>query len=94
MAVVEEARKTVGLLDDIRELNVAAQEQRTWAENQLARFNLWTESLGVFAHGTFSIEHRLAENDQVKGVVYQLLAALSANLEHCTYFTYCDDDGR
>ena len=50
--------------------------------------------VGVLAHGTFSIEHRLAENDQVKGVVCQLLAALSANLEHCTYLIHYDDEGR
>lgn len=83
MAISEKTQACVSLLRDLRDLPTALQEQRTWAEDQLARLNLWADNLGVFAQGEFSINHRLAKNRQVAFLVEQLIEALLANVTIC-----------
>lgn len=87
MEIVQEAKRSVSLLEGLSDLEAASQDQRSWAEDQLARLNLWAKSLGVFAEGTFSIEHRLSENAQVATIINQLLTALSSNAEYCEYIS-------
>ena len=85
MDIPEQATRCVSLLKGLKDLPAASQHQREWAEDQLARFNLWAASLGVFAEAQFSITHRFAKNIQVSRVVKQLLAALFGNLYLCEY---------
>lgn len=53
-----------------------------WAEEQLARFNLWAASLGVYASGHASVEHRLRDHPQIYKMMMQWLDAL-----HAIYYT-------
>lgn len=83
MAIPEKLVACVSPLQELRDEPAASQVQSSWAEDQLARLNLWADSLGVFAQGDFSITRRLAKNAQVSRVVKQLLSALSANIIAC-----------
>lgn len=51
-----------------------------WVEDQMIRFNTWCASLGVFAFGHASIEHRLRDHSEIYSLVIQFLEALEANL--------------
>ncbi|KAF4633525.1 hypothetical protein G7Y89_g4594 [Cudoniella acicularis] len=59
-----------------------ARQQEFWAENQSARFLLWSANLGVFAEGHASTDHRLEKHPEVARVLTQLLKSLEANLNH------------
>jgi hypothetical protein len=83
MAIPERTQACISALKDLRDLANALQVQRTWAEDQLARLNLWADSLGIFAQGEFSISHRLAKNRQVTHLVEQLVEALLGNITAC-----------
>lgn len=83
MAIPEKTQACVSSLKNLRDLAAASQAQRTWAEDQLARLNLWADSLGIFAQGEFSINHRLAKNRQVTRLVEQLVEALAGNVAAC-----------
>jgi hypothetical protein len=52
----------------------------SWAEDQRARFNIWAASLGVFASGHASIDHRLRDNRSAVQLIVQLLNGVDANL--------------
>jgi hypothetical protein len=86
MAIPEKTQACVSSLKNLRDLAVASQAQRTWAEDQLARLNLWADSLGIFAQGEFSINHRLAKNQQVTRLVEQLVEALAGNVATCKIY--------
>ena len=51
-----------------------------WVEDQMIRFNTWCASLGVFASGHASIEHRLRDHSEIYSLVVRFLEALEANL--------------
>ena len=44
-----------------------------WPEEQIARFNMWASSLGVFALGPASIEHRLRDSAEIYNLKVQYL---------------------
>lgn len=52
-------------------------------EDQLARFSTWASSIGVFAPGRASMDHRLRYTLDVQGVVMDLLDSLSYRIEAC-----------
>lgn len=83
MAIPEKTQACVNSLKNLRDLPTTLQAQRTWAEDQLARLNLWADSLGVFAQDEFSITRRLAKNRQVAHLVEQLVEALLGNVAAC-----------
>ena len=91
MAIPEKTQACVSSLKNLRDLAAASQAQRTWAEDQLARLNLWADNLGIFAQGEFSINHRLAKNRQVTRLVEQLVEALSGNIAACKESPYHRD---
>lgn len=86
MAIPEKTQACVSSLKNLRDSHIASQAQRTWAEDQLARLNLWADNLGVFAQGEFSINHRLAKNRQVAHLVEQLIEALLGNVASCKQY--------
>ncbi|CEJ93456.1 hypothetical protein VHEMI09043 [[Torrubiella] hemipterigena] len=53
-------------------------------EDQLARFSTWASSIGVFAPGRASMDHRLRHTLDVQGVVMDLLESLTYRIEACT----------
>ncbi|KAK1066326.1 hypothetical protein LTR74_007213 [Friedmanniomyces endolithicus] len=57
-----------------------------WSQDQEAGFNMWAASLGVFAEGRMSIEHRLYKNDLVSDIITQLLGGIQDALEHLEPF--------
>lgn len=59
-------------------------KERALVQNQLSRFSLWTASIGVFAPGRASMDHRLRDAEDVSRLVRGLLEALDANLARCT----------
>jgi hypothetical protein len=83
MAIPERTQACISALKNLRDQANALQVQRTWAEDQLARLNLWADSLGIFAQGQFSINHRLTKNRQVTHLVEQLVEALLGNITAC-----------
>lgn len=83
MAIPEKTQTCISSLRNLRDLTVASQVDRTWAEDQMARLNLWADSLGVFAQGEFSINHRFAKNPHIALLVEQLVEALSGTIETC-----------
>jgi len=54
-------------------------------EDQLARFSIWTASIGVFAPGRASMDHRLREVPDIQDVVRGLLDALDDRIQNCRY---------
>ncbi|KAF8866264.1 hypothetical protein BDZ45DRAFT_336280 [Acephala macrosclerotiorum] len=52
-------------------------------EDQIARFSIWTASIGVFAPGRASMDHRLREVPEVQDVVRGLLDALDDSIQNC-----------
>ncbi|KAL2155506.1 hypothetical protein VTH82DRAFT_248 [Thermothelomyces myriococcoides] len=52
-------------------------------EDQLARFSLWTSSIGVFAPGRASMDHRLREAPDVHDAVITLLDSASDSVRDC-----------
>jgi len=66
------------------EAQAGAEIGDSWAEDQSARFQLWIASLGVFAPGHASSDHRLRNNHGTVQVISQLLKALEANLIYRT----------
>ena len=59
------------------------EEHKEWANNQRARLNIWANTLGVFAHGRLSVEHRLRLNIPIHKLIWQLLDAVVSSLELC-----------
>lgn len=55
---------------------ISEPQYETWTEDQTARLNLWAASLGVFASGHLSIEHRFRLNAFLLDVVNQLLEGI------------------
>ena len=54
----------------------------TRVEMQLGKFNLWTSNIGVFAPLKFSMDYRLRDAPDVRGLVLKLLMSLNGNLLH------------
>ncbi|GIZ44750.1 hypothetical protein CKM354_000794000 [Cercospora kikuchii] len=54
-----------------------------WIPEQKTKLNLFADLLGVFAHGSLSVEHRLRNNSAVRSSIAQLLEAISKNLCLC-----------
>lgn len=54
-------------------------------EDQLARFSIWMSSIGVFAQGRASMDHRLREAPEVHDAVISLLEDLADSLQNCRY---------
>ncbi|KAK3952208.1 hypothetical protein QBC32DRAFT_324617 [Pseudoneurospora amorphoporcata] len=51
-------------------------------EDQLARFSIWTSSIGVFAAGRASMDHRLREAPEVHDAVTTLLESVSNSMQN------------
>lgn len=60
-------------------------KNRTRAEIQLQRFNVWASYLGVFAEYNASLDRRLEHTDEIQNLVLQLLSLLQTNLEFGKY---------
>jgi hypothetical protein len=54
-------------------------------EDQLARFSIWSASIGVFAPGRASMDHRLREAPDIQEVVRGLLDGLNDGIQNCRY---------
>ncbi|PVH85641.1 hypothetical protein DL98DRAFT_408531, partial [Cadophora sp. DSE1049] len=54
------------------------------SEDQLARFSLWANSIGVFAPGRASMDHRLREAPEIIEIVTGLLDSLNDSIKNCT----------
>lgn len=52
-------------------------------EDQLARFSAWAASIGVFASGRASMDHRLRFAPEVQSIVVGLLEALEYRTREC-----------
>ncbi|KAL2679252.1 hypothetical protein Neosp_010019 [[Neocosmospora] mangrovei] len=63
-------------------------KDRTRAEIQLQRFNVWASYLGVFAEDNASLDRRLEHSDEIQNLVLQLLLLLQENLK----FINLDED--
>ncbi|KAL8348371.1 hypothetical protein RB598_001599 [Gaeumannomyces tritici] len=57
--------------------------QRSMLEDQLTRFTLWTNNMGVFAEGRASMDHRLRETPDVRVVVVCVLETLFDHIDDC-----------
>lgn len=79
------AERAFGLLQDCLR---SATSLHPWdlasVEDQLARFSLWTSSIGAFAQGQASMDHRLRDTPDVYDAVMSLLEALSESVQNCT----------
>ncbi|KAI8712719.1 C3H1-type domain-containing protein [Fusarium sp. LHS14.1] len=53
-------------------------------EDQLARFSSWASSIGVFAPGSASMDHRLRYASEVQSVVTGLLESLNYRVQTCS----------
>lgn len=53
-------------------------------EDQLARFSTWAASIGIFAPGRGSMDHRLRYTKDLQNVVIGLLDSLSYRIQACT----------
>ncbi|KAH7161647.1 hypothetical protein EDB81DRAFT_785245 [Dactylonectria macrodidyma] len=53
-------------------------------EDQLARFSSWATSIGVFAPGSASMDHRLRFASEVQSVVTGLLESLNYRVQTCS----------
>jgi hypothetical protein len=62
-------------------LDIFSEHQPRWTEDQLARFKIWSASLGVFDSGHASIDYRLRDHPEVLNLVTQQLGVLRVNLE-------------
>ncbi|KAJ5986357.1 hypothetical protein N7451_010722 [Penicillium sp. IBT 35674x] len=56
-------------------------QETALAEDQLARFSLWTAGIGVFVGGRASLDHRLREAQEVHDVITGLLETLEDQVE-------------
>lgn len=54
-------------------------------EDQLARFSSWASSIGVFAPGSASMDHRLRYASEVQSVVTGLLESLNYRVQTCRF---------
>lgn len=54
-------------------------------EDQLARFSSWAASIGVFAPGAASMDHRLRYTPEVQNIVTGLLESLNYRVRICTF---------
>jgi hypothetical protein len=60
------------------------------AKDQLARFNLWTSNIGVFAPDTHaSLDKRLGESsqDEIRQMILRLLAVIDKELQQGKTFS-------
>jgi hypothetical protein len=54
-------------------------------EDQLGRFNIWTSNIGVFAPGRASMDYRLRDAHDIRGLVLRLLDTLLGHVQDCTF---------
>jgi hypothetical protein len=65
-------RTTVSLSEEcIILLDIFSKHQPQWTEDQLARFKIWSASLGVFENVHVSIDYRLHDHPEVLKFVTQ-----------------------
>lgn len=50
--------------------------EATELEDQLARFRIWANNIGVFASGHASVDYRLRDSPEAKSLMIQLLEGL------------------
>ena len=75
-------RTTVSLSEEcIILLDIFSEHQPRWTEDQIARFKIWSASLGVFENGHASIDYRLRDHPEVLNLDTQQLDVLKVNLE-------------
>jgi hypothetical protein len=68
-------------LDQLHSLPDDTVISKQWIEQQQMLLDLWASILGVFAHGTHSIEHRLRRNLAYSHAIAQLLDSVVRNLQ-------------
>jgi hypothetical protein len=56
-------------------------EENGWAQDQLTRFNIWANNIGVFASGHASLDYRLRDAPDILDIMMQQVGLLQANLE-------------
>ena len=61
--------------------------QPQWSEDQLARFKIWIDNLGVFENGHASVDYRLRDHADVLNLITQQLDVLKINLEKRMYWS-------
>ncbi|KAL8388757.1 hypothetical protein RB599_010082, partial [Gaeumannomyces hyphopodioides] len=65
--------------------------RRSLLEDQLTRFTLWTNSMGVFAEGRASMDHRLRETPDVRVIVVCVLETLLDHIDDWPVLLSRDD---
>ncbi|KAK2754462.1 serine/threonine protein phosphatase [Colletotrichum kahawae] len=86
LTVAELARACLGSFQKC--LNKAAElhpRESTLVENQIARFSVWTASIGVFAPSRASLDHRLREALDVQDAVGGILEAIELRAQSCLH---------
>lgn len=63
------------------------EEEKEWTQQQLADFNIWADSLGVFAEQHLSITHRLRKNAQVRNLLLQFLNLMQDDVKNMKSLT-------
>ena len=48
-----------------------------------ARFNTWADEVGLFAHGRYSFDNQVRNNDKVRVLVRQFLEAIRMDAQLC-----------
>lgn len=57
--------------------------QKSLLDDELARFTIWTNMMGVFAGARASMDHRLRETPEVRDAVVDVLEGLLEHIETC-----------
>ena len=75
----------------LQQLASAHPREHSYVEDQLARFAIWIDNIGIFAPGRASMDHRLREVPDIQDVVIGLLEVLDGKIQDCryTYFIAC-----
>jgi hypothetical protein len=72
--------------DCLTRLGCSAPERLSLFEDQLARFNIWISSIGVFASGKASMDYRLRDVPEIQSVVVASLDTLNDHIQDCKLF--------
>lgn len=62
-------------------------------ENQMGRFKIWAGNIGVFAAGTACTDYRLRQDQDIRGVMIQMLARLKKHLEQLISLSSLQEEG-
>lgn len=77
-------------LDQFLELlTVIHDVQHAMLSDQLGRFRIWSSSIGVFAAGHASLDHRLRDAPDVRRLILHLLETVLGRFQNCQSHLVC-----